>query len=192
MDTVNTSFNKNEIPVKWGIIISILNVIFFTILNKFVLSSEKMTSYYAGLALTFIVTIILLSLSATRQRKAMGGYITFKECFRGLFISILIICVVAGLYQLIYLKFIDPSFPERMKEASIAMAERMGAPQEKLDEVAAKMDEQVADRNNVGKQLLSILWAVVFYSIIGFIISAVVKRNKPFFNQEDSQQQFQQ
>jgi len=186
------NINKNEIPIRWGFIIGIVGIVITTFLNLFVLSNDGMMSYYIGLAISFIIIIVMMVISAKKQRKQMGGYITLKESFRGLFISILIICVLSALYQIIYTKFIDPDFTVRLKDATINFTEKMGAPQDKLDEVAEDFDKQMAERKTFSKQLLSVMWAIVFYSIVGFIIAAVVKKNKPIFNEDESaNQQFQ-
>lgn len=190
-----TNKNQSNVPIslsiKWGIIIAIINILLYTTLNKFLMNSENMTLYYVAIGSTFVLTIVLLSFLARQQRSALGGFISFKQCFRTLFIAILIICVTSFLYQQIYLKFIDPSFLDRMKEATLAFTEKMGAGQEQLDDVAEKMDKQIAESNSVSRQLLSVVWAVVFYSIIGFVISAIVRKNKPLFIEEENNQQFQ-
>jgi hypothetical protein len=190
-----TNKNQSNVPIslsiKWGIIIAIINILLYTTLNKFLMNSENMTLYYVAIGSTFVLTIVLLSFLARQQRSALGGFISFKQCFRTLFIAILIICVTSFLYQQIYLKFIDPSFLDRMKEATLAFTEKMGAGQEQLDDVADKMDKQIAESNSVSRQLLSVVWAVVFYSIIGFVISAIVRKNKPLFIEEENNQQFQ-
>lgn len=190
-----TDTNQSNVPIalsiKWGIIIAIINILLYTTLNKFLMNSEHMTLYYFAIGSTFVLTIVLLSFLARQQRTALGGFISFKQCFRTLFIAILIICVTSFLYQQIYLKFIDPSFLDRMKEATLAFTEKMGAGQDQLDDVADKMDKQIAESNSVSRQLLSVVWAVVFYSIIGFVISAIVRKNKPLFIEEENNQQFQ-
>jgi len=190
-----TNKNQSNVPIslsiKWGIIIAIINILLYTTLNKFLMNSENMTLYYVAIGSTFVLTIVLLSFLARQQRSALGGFISFKQCFRTLFIAILIICVTSFLYQQIYLKFIDPSFLDRMKEATLAFTEKIGAGQEQLDDVADKMDKQIAESNSVSRQLLSVVWAVVFYSIIGFVISAIVRKNKPLFIEEENNQQFQ-
>lgn len=190
-----TNKNQSNVPIslsiKWGMIIAIINILLYTTLNKFLMNSENMTLYYVAIGSTFVLTIVLLSFLARQQRSALGGFISFKQCFRTLFIAILIICVTSFLYQQIYLKFIDPSFLDRMKEATLAFTEKMGAGQEQLDDVAEKMDKQIAESNSVSRQLLSVVWAVVFYSIIGFVISAIIRKNKPFFIEEENNQQFQ-
>lgn len=193
--TQETTIKNNpiDIPIKWGIIISVINIVLYTILNKYVMNGNNMTFYYVGVGSTFVLTIVLLSVVARLQRTAMGDYITFKECFRSLFIAILIICVTSFLYQFLYSNFIDPNFLVRMKESSLAFAEKMGAPQEQLDATAEQLDKQIAESGSFSRQLLSVVWAIVFYSIIGFVISAIIRKKKPLFTEDTSAlQQFEQ
>lgn len=178
----NTTFKRNDIPVKWGIIIALVSIVVSTVLNMFVLKPDGMSGYYIGLALAFVIVIVMFVISAKQQRKAMGGFITLKESFRGMFISILIFTVITVAYQQIYINFIDPDFMLRMREATLNVTEKMGAPQEQLDKVAEDFDKQIKNSKSFSKQLLSVLWSIVLYSIVAFIIAAIVKKNKPVFD----------
>src|SRR5688500_6069530 len=102
-----SDFNRFSIPVKWGLIIGILSCILATINFMFIINN-----YVAFLVFTFVmyvVTIILYGVTGVQQRKAMGGYITFKEAFQAIFLAILISTIITSVYGVIYTKFIDPT-----------------------------------------------------------------------------------
>lgn len=170
-------FKRFDIPLKWGIVIAIFNIIAFTVVNMFLVSN--MIAYFAGLIITFIITVILLGVVGKKQRTAMGGYITFKQAFQAIFISILIVCVANFLYTYIYMMFIDPDFMAKMKESTIAFTEKMGASQDQIDDAARQFDEQEKTKSKFSSQILSLFWTIVVYSIFGFICAAIVKRNRP-------------
>ncbi len=170
-------FNRFEIPIKIGLLIAILKVIFSTIQFQFFISSFGMNAAISFVS--FLTGVVLLCYIGIQQRKAMGGYITFKEAFSAMFIAILIVVCVTYFYDLIYMKWIDPSAVEKMKDASLSFAQRFGAPQETLDEMAEKFDAEQSGKNSIGSQVLSFLTVIVWNSIIGFICAAIVKKKKP-------------
>lgn len=172
-------FKRFDIPLKWGLILGLLSCALFTIQNLYLVSNLMV--YFASLALSFIITMALLCMVGVKQRRAMGGYITLKDAFQAIFVAILVILVITTAYSYIYLHFIDPDFPVRMKEATLNFTERMGGSQANLDEASRKFDEQMAKRNQIGTQIFSFFWSIVIYGFFGFICALIVKKNKPEF-----------
>jgi hypothetical protein len=135
--------------------------------------------YFIGIFLSFSIQVILMGVAGAQQRKALGGFISFKDAFRAIFITLLIFLVINTIYSYIYMHFIDPDFSEKMKEASLRMAEKWGANQEALDKAAQKADDNIEKGKHLSSQLLSFFWSIVIYSIFGMICAAIVKKNKP-------------
>jgi hypothetical protein len=178
MENTNTTpFKKFDIPVKMGFITALVGILTFTLGNM--LFIKNFVPYIIFLIVSFILVVIMLGVTGAQQRKAMGGYIEFKEAFQAIFVAILILCVCTFVYSEIYTHFIDPHFSDKMKESSLRFAEKMGATQEALDEAAKKADEGMAQKNNISNKLLSLFWSVVIYSIFGFICAAIVKKKRP-------------
>ena len=176
MDNTTQEFNKFTIPVRWGIIISIISVFITTIYGMFMMKSMGIMGASIVGVLTFITMMLLLLVMGTQQRKAMGGFITFREAFSGIFVSILIVVVVSSVYQYIYTHFIDPNYFETMREMSVKMSTSLGVDADKAE--SASM-EQIEKQKGVSSIFLGIATSLVLYSLFGFIIAAIVKRNKP-------------
>lgn len=176
MDNTTQEFNKFTIPVRWGIIISIISVFITTIYGMFMMKSMGIMGASIVGVLTFITMMLLLLVMGTQQRKAMGGFITFREAFSAIFVSILIVVVVSSVYQYIYTHFIDPNYFETMREMSVKMSTSLGVDADKAE--AASM-EQIEKQKGVSSIFLGIATSLVLYSLFGFIIAAIVKRNKP-------------
>jgi len=170
-------FSKTAIPVRMGLLIAFISIFISTIANLYLVSN--MIPYFAVVSLGAILTIILLGVTGSRQKKAMGGYISIKEAFSAIFISIIIIVVLTTLYSYIYMHFIDPNLQVKLKEATLAFSEKMGAPQSKLDDAAKNFDEKMEQSKKISNQLLSVAWGIVIYSIFGFICAAIVKKDRP-------------
>lgn len=173
----NPEFRRFDIPIKMGLLIALMKIILSTVQYQFFLTSWGMTM--AITVLSFILGALLLGVTGNMQRKAMGGYITIKEAFQCIFVAILIIVVLNSLYDFIYIKYIDPDMILKIKESSMGFAEKMGAPQESLDKMEKQFDEQSAEKTDLNKQFVGFLSQIVMYSIVGIIIAAIVKKNKP-------------
>ncbi len=186
----SNQFKPFDIPVKMGLLLAIIKIVFSTISYSFFLGSWGMTMLMTGLS--FVIGLFILHRTGVMQRKGLGGFIDIKQAFQAVFVAAVIAVIIGNTYDIIYMKFIDPSMMDKIKESSIGFAEKMGAPQEKLDEMAEDFDKQNADKNNIGKQLLGFGMYIVWYGIVSFIIAAIVKKNKPVFdNSPQDSQQFQ-
>lgn len=172
-------FNRFDIPVKMGLLIAIVKIVLSTVQYQFFLSSWGMTMLLS--TLSFLAGVFLLYLTGKQQRDALGGYITIREAFSAIFIAILVTVTLNFIYDWVYITYIDPSMLEKIRESSISAAEGWGAPQEQLDKMAEQFDEQEKEKGKISSQLVSFFSQIVLYSIVGFIIAAIVKKNKPVF-----------
>lgn len=173
------NFNKNAIPVRWGIIISIVSILIFTIVSMFLMESlGVMASTITGIV-SFIIVMVMLGMMATQQKKAMGGYITFRQAFQAIFLSILIIVVISQVYTFIYLKWIDPTYTERMMEMAANMTSNLTGSEEAADQVRAQTEAEAAKQFTFSRQAMGFAMSLIVYSLFGFVVAAIVKRNKP-------------
>ncbi len=125
--TAQPNFNKFAIPVRMGFIITLLKVIINTIGYQFFTGKWGMSMLFMFVSLTII--FVLLVQTGKMQRKAMGGSIDIKQAFQAIFVAALIVCVISSIYDVIYIYYIDPDMMDKIKESSIATAEKWGAPQ---------------------------------------------------------------
>lgn len=178
MDTpVETPIKKNDIPIKFGIITGLAMVILLTV--RYAFFSENFIMFWASVLLSNIFYIILFYIAANQQRKAFGGTISLQQAFSAIFIVILISVIISYIYNYIYFTYIDTGIIDRITNTGLAFAEEMGAPQEKLDEMAEQAAKQIADGTSIGKQLISLSQEMIGYSIFGIICAAIVKRKNP-------------
>ncbi len=176
-DTTTVPANSTAIPIRWGIIIAAISIVLFTACNMFLLNN--IVVYFICVILCGAVQVILMGVAGAQQRKAIGGFISFKDAFRAIFIATLIFVTINTIYSYIYMRFIDPDFSVRMKDATLRMVEKYGANQEAMDKASQKADENIEKGKHFGSIALSYFWTIVIYSIFGFICAAIVKKNKP-------------
>lgn len=170
-------FNRFDIPVKFGIVTGLVMAVMATLNYQFFTGTYGIMMGFT--VVSFIISMVLFYMTGVQQRKALGGFIDIKQAFSAIFVAILISLTIAFIYNFIYVKFIDPDVIDRISNTSVEFAEKMGAPQEKLDQIAEQIEQQKAEGQGIGKQLLGFLSQVVIYSIFGFIIAAIVKRRRP-------------
>ena len=142
-----------------------------------------------------IVGPIVLSVFVLKNlRKNIGGYWTFKQALKSIFIVFLVGWLASFSLNLLYTKVIDPSATEKMqehiKDTTLIFMKNQGTEQEKLDEEGKKMDEQFAKQNELTPQSVfkNITIAISIIFVFALIFAAIFKREKPLrfedFNSE--------
>ena len=64
-------------------------------------------------------------LSGTSERDSLGGFITWKQALKTIWICGLIGFGIGTLYQVVFMKYIEPELMEEQKEMQIKMMEGM-------------------------------------------------------------------
>jgi hypothetical protein len=169
---------KHAIAIRYGLMVGFVTM-FLTTVNFLYILKWNYIGFLVTVFLMFAITIILYGVAATRQRKALGGYISMKDAFQVVFIVILISLTISTIYGLIYNKYIDPEFLNRMKESMINFFEKIKAPQDKIDEAMKKLDESTAGSTKFSKILYSFAQSIIIQSIFGFIVALIVKKDRP-------------
>ncbi|GEO10044.1 DUF4199 domain-containing protein [Segetibacter aerophilus] len=174
--------NKNiSTGVTYGVIIGLIYVLilFFrwsaaTNLIKFGLYSF----------LGYLAILVLLCVEAVQRRKLDEGFINLKSLFQTLFISVLIFELFYSIYTYIHLKYIDPTVADRMREGMQEMFDKVG--DQMSDEDKEKAMERMGDIKKVTElpqMIKSYLSSVAITGVFALIISAIVKKKKPVFEE---------
>ena len=170
--------NSTSVGVKWGLIAGLVSCVVTTVNFMFILKSSYVAFLIMSL-LSFVVTLVLSGMGAAEQRRAQGGYITFKEAFRVVFITVLIATIIGTIYGLVYVKAIDPGSVDRMKESTLTFMERMGTPQDAIDDTAANFDKQNMGSMSFGRVMLGAAQSLIIYSLLGLLVALIVRRRHP-------------
>lgn len=165
----------DAIGIQYGILAGVANILI--IMVAYLTNPDLMFSYWLG-TLTFLIPIILITLAALKHRQIQSGYVTFKEVFRTIFLVILIASTLLIAFDYIFYNMIAPDMMERVKEFSInkleAYRETLG--EQGYDAAIERIEQQ--DRG-VHTEAMSLAFFIIFYSLIGLIVAAIVKRKKP-------------
>ena len=164
-------------PIKLGIITGLIYCILIFCQNQFFYGNPIQFAlmkfiFYLIILAFFVYTGILV-------KKESGGFITFKECLR----AILVVIAIAELFYLvfstIYVKWIDPSFIDKLKASWEAFFIEKNVPEDKINDTLRKFDE--AGKITVWNLIKSYGFALIIDAFFAVIISAILKKNRPVF-----------
>lgn len=174
--------NKN-IPaaITYGVIIGLVYVL---ILFWRWSSATNLMKFGLISLVGFLIILILMLVEAYQIRKLNNGYIDLKKLFQALFISVLIFEFFFSAYNFIHLKYIDPQIGDRMKEGFQEIFDKVGDKMSDSDK--EKMLERTGDikkATDLPQMIKSYLSSVAITGIFALIISAIVKKKKPVFEE---------
>ena len=175
---MNDVIKKNG--VNFGIIVGVISILMYTLM--YIIDIKMFANYWIGIV-SFFVNLIIGIVAVAKSKKALGGYISFKESFTVFFIVIVIGLVLGTSFMYILFNFIDPSAKEvimnEVIEKTVAMMQGLGTPAADMKEVINEMKD--TDNFGILAQIKSYVGSLVLYSIIGLIVAAAMKKNKPEF-----------
>ena len=128
-------------------------------------------------AIIVAVTWIVLAHKAFRQ--ANEQLMSYGQGVIIAVIMLLIAGVVSGMFSYVFLTYIDPDFVGRMKDSMTRFLESNNVPDDQIAKSTAKLDEM---HQGLGKSLLTGATNGLGCGVIlGLIVSAFTKRNRPDF-----------
>jgi hypothetical protein len=182
--TVESSSPKN-LGVLYGLINAGVAIVFTVILY---LGGAKMfvsPIAYLGMVLPIAVCVI----GGLQIRKQRGGYLEFSEALKATFLILVIGALIATVFQFVLFNYIDVSFREALAQVTAEQAEklmrRFGAPEAQIDEAV----EKTLNQNNytIGRLLLGFVFSCIWWFIVALIVSAIIKRKRPVFENSFNQ-----
>jgi hypothetical protein len=139
--------------------------------------------------LFYLGVIGMLFFCVAKRRKELGGYIDLKDAFQTVFIAILIAELIYSVFNLVYLKVIDPNFFDRwqanMEEFIEKSVKDDTKREETLDDFKAQMDKQRERGLTASGIALGYLISVAITGIFGLIVSLIMKKRRSVFDQLD-------
>ncbi|MFM1913758.1 MAG: hypothetical protein RIR51_1610 [Bacteroidota bacterium] len=171
---------STQITLKWGLISGIVYFISTFIQQYAGLMDEliEANSWIAILIGTILnVTFIFLTLKEFREENE--GFISYKK---GLGVSTLlggISGVVTGIFNYVYLSFIDTNFVEKQMDKVRDQWEQQGLTASQIESAEGITKIFMGP----GAQfVMIILFSIIFHVLLGLIVAAIVKREKPIFD----------
>jgi prepilin signal peptidase PulO-like enzyme (type II secretory pathway) len=134
------------------------------------------------LALLFnvaLAVIILFIFTKSYREKEMGGYITYGQAFKLAFMIYLVATVILVIYNVIFMKFIDPGYMERVMQVTAEATENAMRKRGMSEDQISRLLERMAERGKptiVKTLVTSLISGVIFGAITSAISSAFAKK----------------
>jgi hypothetical protein len=176
--------NLNKAASTNGVIIGILSTL-IGVITYYVFPS-LLGSMSFGIA-TLVVSLLIYIFFTIDLKKKIGGFWTFKEALKGIFLMSFIAGLIYSLVNVVFYKFIEPGAFEKiagfMESGMSQTFENMGMEQEKIDEAVAKQIEGIkAQYDPTFAQFFKNLGiAVIIQFVMSLIFAAIFKKETPVF-----------
>ncbi|WP_194767193.1 DUF4199 domain-containing protein [Tamlana sp. I1] len=158
-----------------GITLALITVLAYAI------NLDLYTQIWFGLTILGII-IVAGIVSAVKAKKANGGFLSFKNTFTAYFITVLIGIVISAIVSIIVFNFVDPEASNELQEkivnTQIDRLKGFNVPAEAIEETVEKLEAQ-GNMYSISNVAQSIVWQLLGFSVIGLIVAAAIKKNKP-------------
>lgn len=174
MSTGSVPVSKQQVAVKWGIILAIISVIY-----SFVLQFSGQITNQALTWVGYVFVIVILVLAIREYKTANGGFMRFGEGLTvGLFTSV-VSSVISSIFTYVYIKFIDDSMLTTIKQA--AMNEMAKNPNLSAEQMDAAMNNPMMDFFMSPEWILigGLFGGIIGGLLISLVISAIMKKENP-------------
>ncbi|MCZ4244398.1 DUF4199 domain-containing protein [Pedobacter punctiformis] len=173
--------------VKYGLI---LGVVFFVLglVSLYLMQSADsfivMTMVYPVI-FQLLIPLIVVIFICKYLRKQIGGYWTFKQALKSIFLVFFIGWLFSYGLNLVYTKLIDNTITEKMqdhmKENFVTFMKKQNVDDEKIDKEVAKLDEQFAKQTQLSAPTVfkNVTIAISIIFVIALIFAAIFKRERP-------------
>jgi hypothetical protein len=164
--------------VKHGLIVGGIAALYTLI--AYLIDPTLFVNWFMGIAL-MVVNFVILVMATVNTRKEQGGFISFKDAFSAFLVAALVGTLISTTVNIMIFNVVDPDFKEEITEltieASVEMMENFGADEAAIEQGIAQIEEN--DQFSLGKQLQGVLWAIIGYAVVGLILAAITKKEKP-------------
>lgn len=174
---------------KFGLIIAGISVGYTLV--AYLIDLKLMVNYWMGILL-IVTNLVLMIVAVAQAKKKMGGFMEFKDAFTTFILTYLINGLIVTLFSIALFVYIDPEVTETLKELtiekSLSMMEKWNMPEEQMEVQMAALESQ--DSYSLGSLTKSFLLGIIAFSVIGLIVAAVMKKNKPAHLEDYSADEF--
>jgi len=169
---------RYSMGIRFGLLTGLLYIVLLFFRYNFFASNPL--SFGLFTVLSYLIILVVYLFTGIARKKELGGFADFREIFTCIFIAILITEFAYIIFNLVYFKFVDPSFWENFKATTIAYLQKKGLTDEQVDQQMKSfkdVDKQTEPFNVIKGYGIS----VIIDSIFGLIFAAILRKKKPVF-----------
>jgi Protein of unknown function (DUF4199) len=167
-------------PIKMGIIVGLIYCVLIFCENQFFYANPLQFTVVKFLCYLIIITGYFYT--GFLARKESGGYITFKECLRAILVAIALAELFYLAFSTVYVKYIEPTFIDKLKSSWEAWFIANKVPQDKINDTMEKFKD--AGKITIISLIQSYGFSIIIDAIFGVIIAAILKKSRPAFGNQ--------
>ncbi|MCE7067932.1 DUF4199 domain-containing protein [Dyadobacter sp. CY326] len=162
-----------RIALKYGVLTSVVIMIFTTIINVSGLAENKMLS-----SLSFIFMIVGIVLAMKDFKRQNRGYISFGEGLGVGTLASAVMGVLSAAFSMFYTEFIDNTMLAQAMDKVREDMERKGKDDAEID-MAMELSQKFMSPGIMFT--MTVVLYVITGLVIALIVAAIIRREKPVF-----------
>ncbi len=169
---------------KYGLILAGISVGFA--LLAYLIDITLMVNMGLGISM-WVLGLVVLVAAVIASKKGMGGFISFKDAFSTFIIGYIISALIGTTFLIVLFNVVDTGAADQLQEITIEktidMMEQFNVPE---DQMLKQIEElEATSQFDIVNQVKGFFMAVVGYALIGLIVAAIVKKEKPLIYQDN-------
>jgi Protein of unknown function (DUF4199) len=168
--------SKFAIALRFGMITGLMYAVLLFLRYRFFASNP--VQFGLSALVTYIVILSMYLFTGIARKKELGGYGESREIFQSIFIVILITELVYILFNLVYLKFIDPAFWENLKAGSLSYYQSLHMTGDQMEQRMKSFKDVNQQTEPIGL-LKGYGFSVIIDSLFGLIFASILRKKRP-------------
>lgn len=166
---------QKKIALNMGLFLGLALTVLITLIYS--IDINLFTKSWIGILNMVLITLFGI-MAATRYKKTLGGFISFKTAFTSFFMAVVVGFFISTLFNILLFNVIDTEakaiITENVIKYTVEMMQKFGAKAADINQVVEDM--QKSDSFGVLGQFKGFFFNVIIYCIIGLIASLIIKR----------------
>lgn len=171
---------QKENILKFGLLIGVINIIIGLLI--YIVDVTLMVTWWIGISI-LVINFCLVLYAGFSYRKSLGGFLSFKNAFVFLFLTLVLSGFLGLLFNMLLFNVLDPGLGEVLTDESVkqvvAMMESFGTPEEDIDRAMEEARANASGQFSLVGSIKTYLWSFIGYAIAALIAGAIVKRKNP-------------
>ena len=148
----------------------------------YLFNEDLFANFWIGIGMWVLFFVILL-MGVFSVKKLQEGFISFRDAVSVFTLPWIVNVLISIVFTILLFHVIDADLAARVSELTIettvSFMEKVGTPQEAIDQTIEEMQKQ--DNYSISKIFLGNLSSIIFALIVGLIVAAIAKKEKPVF-----------
>ncbi|MEK6783604.1 MAG: DUF4199 domain-containing protein [Bacteroidota bacterium] len=157
--------------IRYGLMMSVLSIAFFVIMNVAGLDMQGPVGY-----LGWAITAAMLFLAHKYYKEQGDGFMTIGQGTGIGFWAGTVSSIISSIFTYVYIKFIDDSFLQAIKDKQIESMQERGMSDEQIEQAMQFAGAFSSPEAIFG---FGIVFGIIAGVIIGLLVALITKKNNP-------------